>query len=59
MTLVSDPFKIAPVELDSYWMPFTSNRQFKAAPRLLVQAEGMYYTTAEGRRILDGFAGLW
>jgi beta-alanine--pyruvate transaminase len=40
-------------------MPFTANRQFKAAPRLLVEAEGMYYKTMDGRRILDGFAGLW
>jgi beta-alanine--pyruvate transaminase len=40
-------------------MPFTANRQFKAAPRMLVKAEGMYYTTDDGRRILDGFAGLW
>ncbi len=45
--------------LDSYWMPFTANRQFKAAPRMLVGAEGMHYTTDDGRRILDGAAGLW
>jgi len=45
--------------LNAYWLPFTANRQFKAAPRLVVQADGMYYTTADGRRILDGFAGLW
>src|ERR1700745_3123734 len=45
--------------LNSYWLPFTANRQFKAAPRLVVQADGMYYTTADGRRILDGFSGLW
>ena len=48
----------APV-LDSYWMPFTANRQFKAAPRLLASAEGMHYTSTDGRRILDGTAGLW
>ena len=47
------------LDLESHWMPFTANRQFKAAPRLVVQADGMYYTTADGRRILDGFAGLW
>jgi beta-alanine--pyruvate transaminase len=40
-------------------MPFTANRQFKSAPRLLAGAEGLYYTTVEGRRILDGTAGLW
>jgi len=40
-------------------MPFTANRQFKAAPRMLVEAEGMYYKTMDGRRLLDGFAGLW
>ena len=46
-------------KLDRYWMPFTANRQFKAAPRLLAEAEGMYYTSDDGRRILDGTAGLW
>ena len=45
--------------LEAYWMPFTANRQFKADPRLLVSAEGMYYTSHDGRRILDGTAGLW
>ncbi|OVZ57618.1 aspartate aminotransferase family protein [Pigmentiphaga sp. NML080357] len=46
-------------DLQSLWMPFTANRQFKAAPRLLVSAKGMYYTDADGRQILDGTAGLW
>lgn len=41
------------------WMPFTANRQFKSQPRLLAAASGMYYTTDDGRRILDGTAGLW
>ncbi|MDJ1159587.1 aspartate aminotransferase family protein [Chelatococcus sp. SYSU_G07232] len=45
--------------LDAYWMPFTANRQFKRAPRLLAAAEGMHYTSGDGRRILDGTAGLW
>lgn len=45
--------------LDAYWMPFTANRQFKKAPRLLTQASGMYYQTDEGRPVLDGVAGLW
>jgi beta-alanine--pyruvate transaminase len=40
-------------------MPFTANRQFKKAPRLLARAEGMFYWTPEGREILDGCAGLW
>ena len=43
----------------AFWMPFTANRQFKAQPRMLVAAEGMYYRSADGRRILDGAAGLW
>ena len=46
-------------ELDAFWMPFTANRQFKANPRLLARAKGMYYTTADGREVLDGVAGLW
>ncbi len=45
--------------LDAFWMPFTANRQFKKAPRMLVRAEGMHYWDADGRRILDGVAGLW
>jgi beta-alanine--pyruvate transaminase len=48
-----------PNDLDSLWMPFTGNRQFKKQPRLLAEAEGMYYTTPDGRKILDGTAGLW
>ncbi len=46
-------------DLESYWMPFTANRQFKAQPRLLASAEGMYYRSVDGRQILDGAAGLW
>ena len=46
-------------DLESYWMPFTANRQFKKAPRLLIAARGMYYTSADGRQILDGTAGMW
>ena len=46
-------------DIESQWMPFTANRQFKAAPRMIVSAQGMYYTSQDGRRILDGTAGLW
>jgi beta-alanine--pyruvate transaminase len=46
-------------DIESQWMPFTANRQFKGAPRLIVSAQGMYYTSHDGRRILDGTAGLW
>ena len=45
--------------LDELWMPFTANRAFKRAPRILVAAKDMYYTTDDGRQILDGTAGLW
>lgn len=45
--------------LENFWMPFTANRQFKAAPRLLAAAEGMYYTDIDGNKVLDGTAGLW
>ena len=45
--------------LDAYWMPFTANRQFKKAPRLLTRAQGMHYWDDRGRQILDGVAGLW
>lgn len=46
-------------DLEAFWMPFTANRQFKVSPRLLARAEGMHYWTADGRKILDGMAGLW
>jgi beta-alanine--pyruvate transaminase len=48
-----------PNDLEPLWMPFTANRQFKSAPRLYVGARGMYYTTVDGRQVLDGTAGLW
>jgi len=46
-------------DLSSFWMPFTANRQFKAAPRLIEGAKGMYYRATDGREILDACAGLW
>ena len=45
--------------LEAFWMPFTANRQFKANPRMFVAAKDMHYTTADGRQVLDGTAGLW
>ncbi|WP_305805005.1 aspartate aminotransferase family protein [Stenotrophomonas sp. YIM B06876] len=48
-----------PESLEAFWMPFSANRQFKAAPRLLTGACGMYYRSIDGRQILDGAAGLW
>jgi beta-alanine--pyruvate transaminase len=44
---------------EAFWMPFTANRRFKAAPRIVVSASGMYYHTDDGRPIMDGTAGLW
>jgi len=64
-----DPATLAPVaaagsaapkpKMDAFWMPFTANRQFKKAPRLLAKAQGMHFWTPEGRQVLDGIAGLW
>ena len=48
-----------PNDLDAFWMPYTANRAFKAKPRLLARAAGMFYTTDDGREVLDGTAGLW
>ena len=49
----------APNDLQSFWQPFTPNRQFKAHPRLVVSAKGMHYRSHDGRDILDSSAGLW
>ena len=48
-----------PNDLESYWLPFTPNRDFKSRPRLLAKAEGMYYRDQEGRKVLDAISGLW
>jgi beta-alanine--pyruvate transaminase len=48
-----------PNDLNSFWMPFTANRQFKQAPRMLVSAKDMHYFTDDGRKVLDATSGLW
>ncbi|MCC6778026.1 MAG: aspartate aminotransferase family protein [Hyphomicrobiales bacterium] len=48
-----------PNDLEAFWLPFTPNRAFKAAPRLIARAERMHYYTPDGRAVLDGTAGLW
>jgi len=48
-----------PNSLDAFWMPFTANRHFKASPRLFASADRMYYTTTDGRRVMDGVSAMW
>lgn len=48
-----------PLDLESFWMPFTDNRDFKSAPRILASAKGMYYCGEDGQMKLDAAAGLW
>jgi len=48
-----------PNDLNSFWMPFTANRQFKQAPRMLVSAKDMHYFSDDGRKVLDATSGLW
>ena len=48
-----------PNDLEPYWMPFTANRAFKARPRLIARAKDMFYFTPDGRKLIDGSAGLW
>ena len=48
-----------PNDLEAFWLPFTANRAFKAAPRLIARAKDMHYYTPEGRAVLDGTAGMW
>ncbi len=59
MTVTLDVTTPNELSLEALWMPFTANRAFKKAPRLLVEAKGMHYTAADGRQILDSTAGLW
>ena len=48
-----------PNDLEAYWVPFTPNRAFKQAPRLVARAKDMHYITTDGRQVLDATAGLW
>ncbi|MDP6276653.1 MAG: aminotransferase class III-fold pyridoxal phosphate-dependent enzyme [Candidatus Marinimicrobia bacterium] len=45
--------------LEHLWLPFSANRDFKSAPRLMNEAKGMYYKKPDGTDVLDGTAGLW
>ncbi len=56
---VRDVAATVPNDLASYWIPFTPNRAFKKAPRLIVRAKDMHYYRPDGRAVLDGTAGLW
>ncbi|WP_408493654.1 aminotransferase class III-fold pyridoxal phosphate-dependent enzyme [Paraburkholderia sediminicola] len=42
---------VKPPDMSAFWMPFTANRQFKSAPRLLASAKGMYYTSHDASTI--------
>jgi len=59
MSTTASTAQVATNNLDAFWMPFTANRQFKQNPRMFVGAKDMHYTTADGRQVLDGTAGLW
>ena len=56
---MSNSNAVMPNDLNTFWMPFTANRQFKKSPRMFVAAKDMHYTTSDGRQVLDGTAGLW
>jgi beta-alanine--pyruvate transaminase len=53
------PLRTDAAWLDAHWMPFTGNRNFKAHPRMMVSAQGVYYTDAHGKKVFDGLSGLW
>jgi len=48
-----------PNSLEEHWMPFTSNRDYKNSPRLMVKAEGVYYTDHYGNKLIDASSGLF
>jgi beta-alanine--pyruvate transaminase len=45
--------------MDSHWLPFTPNRAFRKDPRILVAADGMQFTTHDGKKVIDGISSLW
>lgn len=56
---MNDRAKLPSLENTAFFMPFSMNRHFKKAPRLMARAEGIYYYTPEGRKLIDGTSGLW
>src|SRR4029079_1440491 len=55
----AQPAGNVPNDLAAHWMPFTANRAFKKAPRLLAGAKDMHYFTVDGRKLIDAAAGMW
>jgi beta-alanine--pyruvate transaminase len=47
------------LRMDNQWLPFTPNRTFKDDPRVFVAADGMHFTTHDGRQVIDGISSLW
>ena len=45
--------------MDNHWLPFTPNRSFFKDPRVFVGADGMHFTTHDGRQVVDGISSLW
>jgi beta-alanine--pyruvate transaminase len=56
---ISGALELQTNDLEAFWLPFTPNRAFKRAPRLIARAKDMHYFTPDGRAVLDGTAGLW
>ena len=54
----ADTSKI-PNSLQEHWMPFTSNKDFKENPRLIVEAKGVYLKNHHGKTMIDASSGLF
>ena len=59
MTALAKTIQNVPNDLEPFWIPFTPNRAFKKRPRMIAGAKDMHYITPEGRKVIDGSAGLW
>ena len=51
--------KNIPLQMENQWLPFTPNRHFRKEPRVFVKANGMHFTTHDGKNVLDGISSLW
>ena len=56
---LQDPTQARRLSLDEYWMPFTPNRDFKSDPKMVVRAEGMFYWSDRGHKLIDASAGMF
>ncbi|SQK77243.1 Omega-amino acid--pyruvate aminotransferase [Tatumella ptyseos] len=56
---MSESIDTSGLNLQSHWMPFSANRNFRRDPRFIVSAKDRWLTDDKGRQLFDSLSGLW